>query len=489
MRCPSCGAKCRSNRVRCPRCGVPLDPKVAAFGGAARGVREAWGLEAQVETAVEPRRDATRYAAFAAVALILVAGSLTVALLVNRSSGPGRERPLDAENFADASLVSVLAPYDADGDGTLSPAEASLVTDLDCSGMGLRSLAGIELCVNLRSLDASGNSLTAVDLTELGALEHADLSDNALSSLDVSGHGALSTLDVTDNGMTSLDVSGCAALQSLSCAGNELARLDLSDCDSLTSLWCDEGQNVTVPIAEGFFPDAGLRATLAAVADADGDGALTLRERQNLTSLTVDDPSTASFYGLAWFENLAELAAAGCSLTELDASELPASLTSVDASDCQISSVNLAGLERLAALNLSGNPLSSIDLAGLERLESLDLSDCSLTGTLDVTGNPRLELLDATGNPGLDRVEAAGVPGLAAPGAVQVDAGCEVATGAPAGDPGAADAAGEPDGAQADEAQVSEAQGAETQVEPTTADETAAGSEDATSVAAPSAAE
>ncbi len=61
-----------------------------------------------------------------------------------------------------------------------------------------------------------------------------------------------------------------------------------------------------------------------------------------------------------------------------------------------------------------------------------------------MTGNPRLELLDATGNPGLDRVEAAGVPGLAAPGAVQVDAGCEVATGAPAGDPGAADAAGEP---------------------------------------------
>ncbi len=233
---------------------VPLDPKVAAFGGAARGVREAWGLEAQVETAVEPRRDATRYAAFAAVALILVAGSLTVALLVNRSSGPGRERPLDAENFADASLVSVLAPYDADGDGTLSPAEASLVTDLDCSGMGLRSLAGIELCVNLRSLDASGNSLTAVDLTELGALEHADLSDNALSSLDVSGHGALSTLDVTDNGMTSLDVSGCAALQSLSCAGNELARLDLSDCDSLTSLWCDEGQNVTVPYRRGFLP-------------------------------------------------------------------------------------------------------------------------------------------------------------------------------------------------------------------------------------------
>lgn len=468
MRCPSCGAKCRSSRARCPRCGVPLDPKVAAFGGAARGVREAWGLEAQVETAVEPRRDATRYAAFAAVALILVAGSLTVALLVNRSSGPGRERSLDAENFADASLVSVLAPYDADGDGTLSPAEASLVTDLDCSGMGLRSLAGIELCVNLRSLDASGNSLTAVDLSELGALEHVDLSDNALSSLDV---------------------SGCTALQSLSCAGNELARLDLSDCDSLTSLWCDEGQNVTVPIAEGFFPDAGLRATLAAAADADGDGALTLRERQNLTGLTVDDPSTASFYGLAWFENLAELVAAGCSLTELDASELPASLTSVDASDCQISDVDLAGLERLAALDLSGNPLSSVDLSGLERLESLDLSDCSLAGTLDVTGNPRLESLDATGNPGLDRVEAAGVPGLAAPGAVQVNAGCEVATGAPADNPGAADAAGEPGGAQADEAQVGEAQGAEAQAEPAAADETATGDKDATSAAAPSAAE
>lgn len=441
MRCPSCGAKCRSDRARCPRCGVPLDPKVAAFGGAARGVRETWGLEAQVETAVAvPRKGTRRYAAFAAAALVLVAGVVAVVLLAHRTAGPGRERTLDAENFTDASLVSVLAPYDTDGDGSISPAEAAQVTELDCSGMGLRSLAGIELCVNLRSLDASDNALTSVDLTELKELESVDLSNNALGSLDVSGHGSLAVLNVTDNGMTSLDVSGCTGLQELSCAGNQIARLDLSGCTSLTALSCDEGQNVTVPIAAGFFPDAGLRAALA-TADADGDGALTLRERQDLSELVVDDPSTASLFGLAWFENLTTLVAIGCSLTALDASELPESLTSIDVSNCQITSVNLAGLDHLASLDLSGNPLAGVSLAGLERLTTLDLSDCSLEGTLDATGNQRLESLDATGNPDLESIDATGVPGLAVPDAVKADEGCSVAVDVPPEAQGA-DAAG-----------------------------------------------
>ncbi len=441
MRCPSCGAKCRSDRRHCPKCGVPLDPRVAAFGGAARGVREAWGLEAREETAVaSPRR--TPYVRFVVAAVALVAVLFAVILGLQLSSAPGRQR-LETEGFGGGSLASALAAYDTDGDGSISASEAAAVTELDCSGMGLTSLDGIELFTNLQVLDASDNGLSSVDLSALGRLSELDLSGNAVSELDLSGHAGLVELDVSGNGMTSLDLSGCGALLVLHCAGNDLARLNLADCTSLTELVCDAGQNVTVPIAAGFFPDAGLRSALA-VADTDGDGALTLREREALTSLTVDDPATESLYGLAWFPNLAELDASGTALSEIDTSTLPGSLVTLVARDCLITSVNLTGELHLATLDLSGNPLEAADVSALARLTSLDLSDCALTGTLDVTANVRLESLDVTGNPDLAAVDATGVAGLAREGAVAADDGCAVAVGAVAvpGDATAEDAQG-----------------------------------------------
>ncbi len=430
MRCPSCGAKCRSDRAHCAKCGVSLDPHVAAFGGAARSVREAWGLEAREETAVA--RPQTHYARFAVSAVVLVAALAVVILALQLSSGPGQRR-LDESGFADGGLASLLASFDLDGDGSLSAAEAAEVVSIDCSGMGLTSLDGIEFFTNLQVLDASDNDLTSVDLSGLDQLLSVDLSGNAIETLDLSGNARLVQADVTDNAMTSLDLTGCSSLTSLRCSGNNLARLDLSSCTALTELVCDTGQNVTVPIAPGFFPDEGLRAALAA-ADTDGDGALTLREREAVTSLTVDDPSTESLYGLAWFPNLAELDVSSTSLTYLDTSELPASLTTLVARNCQISQVSLTGELRLAVLDLAGNPLTEVDVSALVRLTVLDLSDCALSGTLDLTANLRLELLDVTGNPDLEAVDATGVEGLALDGAVAADDGCTVTAGAVAAD-------------------------------------------------------
>lgn len=430
MRCPSCGAKYRLSKTHCPKCGVPIDPKVAAFGGAARNVREAWGLEAREEAAVvHAKRPATRYLAFGAVALVLVLVLAVALAFIQRTSKPGQERLLNATNFADESLVAILSPYDTDRDGALSPAEAAAVTELDCAGMGLRSLGGIELFANLTKLDASGNALTSVDLSGLAHLEQVDLSDNAISTLDAHRNLSLSSLDVHGNGMTSLNVAGCRALASLNCTGNNLARLDLAGCNALVSLSCDAGQNVTIPIAEGFFPDAGLRRAVA-VADADGDGALTQRERQALAALAVQDPATESLFGLAWFANLSELSVGSTALETLDAAVLPPSLTSIAAPNCRIAQVDLAGLDHLTSLDLAGNPLTAVNLSVLPRLSNLNLANCQLEGLLDVSFNPRLTTLDVTGNPKLSTVYAAGVPGLSAPGAVAHDATCSVQTAA-----------------------------------------------------------
>lgn len=438
MRCPSCGAKCGPTCERCPRCGGIPDPRTATFGGAARAVRASWGLTAE-ETGADTRPRTPRYLLFVVAALALVAGVLVCALVLQRTAAKPVGHALTAENFADEGLLAALAPFDLDADGSISPAEAAEVRLLDCSGMGLRSLEGIQLFVNLEALDASGNALGAADLSGCPRLVAVDLSDNALTSLDLGGHASLVSLDVSDNALTVLGVASCTSLEDLSCSGNSLARLDLGDCTALRSLSCDVGQNVTLPLAEGFFPDPVLRAALA-VCDADGNGALTLRERQALTALDLNGTDVADLTGLLWFENLAQLSADGTQLAALSASQLPAALTALSARGCAVAAVDMTGAARLTTLDLAGNPLETVVLTGAARLTSLNLANCRLAGTLDVTACPRLTALDVTGNAGLATVDARDAAGLALPGAVSCDPGCTVLLADPEPEPAPADA-------------------------------------------------
>ena len=74
---------------------------------------------------------------------------------------------------------------------------------LEVSGLGIKSLAGIEMFVNLTYLDCSGNELTTLDVTKLTKLEFLDCSGNDLTSLDVSGCKKLEYLDVRGNNFPS----------------------------------------------------------------------------------------------------------------------------------------------------------------------------------------------------------------------------------------------------------------------------------------------
>ena len=453
MHCPSCGTKCKSSKERCPRCGAPLDPKTAAFGGAARGVREAWGLEAREETAVRRRR-LPRWAPVACGAGALAAAAGVAGVLALGGGAPAGV-PLDANAFPDGFLAAALKACDGDGDGFLSDDELAAVTELDLSGLGLRSLEGLDVFKNLRVLDAHGNALESADLTGLDALERLDLSDNALATLDLSGHAALRELDVSDNGLGAVTLEGCSALERLSCSGNAIARLDVGGCTALTDLACDAGQNVTLPLTAAFWPDDALRDALASAADADADGALSQRERSAVTALDLAGTGATSLEGLAWFDNLARLDASGCQVDAVAASDLPGSLATLDLSGCPIASLDLAGCARLETLDVHGCKLTALDLASCTRLTSLDASDNQLAGTLDVRANTRLASLSVGGNASLSAVDARGVAGLAAPGAVACDVACTVTLADPE-TADAADAAAEP---AADGEEVAEAAG------------------------------
>ncbi len=387
MRCPSCGAKVKRSQARCPSCGSPLVPMPPMFGGAAREVRPELGYPAQpAMAAVQPEtppRVGGRVLIVVVIALALVAFSLVALLVVRSMEAPGRGVPITPSTFPDAALRAVVKTYDADDDDALNADEVASITSLDCSARSIGSLRGISTLTALTTLDASRNNLTDADLSSNAALTSANLSDNRLTSVTLANLGNLGSLDVSDNALTALDLSACGQLRSLACTGNGLARLDLSKNGLVTSVSADPGLSLIIPIAEGFFPDAGLRASLA-VLDSDGDGALSDRERSSAASLQVSDASTADLTGLAWLPSLTTLDISGCAVTSVSGSQLPAMLNSLVAKDSQLSTLDLEGLEWLYVLDITNTAVSSLDLSATPHLTNLSATASHLS-SLDVT--------------------------------------------------------------------------------------------------------
>ena len=169
---------------------------------------------------------------------------------------------IDGSNFPDGGFCEyVKTNFDADGDGMLSPREIEAVTDIDCSGLKITSLKGLEYFSALRELYCVGcglteldvsknteltvlfcpdNSIESLDVTMLAKLENLECGNNRLTSLDVSGNRLLRQLAVYGNSMKSLSTAGLASLRTLTCENMGLESLDVSESPDLHTLYCSD---------------------------------------------------------------------------------------------------------------------------------------------------------------------------------------------------------------------------------------------------------
>lgn len=129
-----------------------------------------------------------------------------------------------------------LRTCDRNGDGRISYYEARQVRSLDCSHLGIESLADVSEFVNLRRLVCRGNRLRRLDVGMLQHLERLDASSNGLARFDGSGLRSLVELNCSDNPMTQLLLTANRSLVRLSARRTRLQTLDLSHCSG----WLDE---------------------------------------------------------------------------------------------------------------------------------------------------------------------------------------------------------------------------------------------------------
>jgi len=141
-------------------------------------------------------------------------------------------------NIPDANFKFVLVVNTAintNGDSEIQVSEASAFTGtINCYGLSISDLTGIEAFTALEYLACGFNQLTSLDVSSCTALTTLYCHSNQLTSLDVSSNTALAWLQCQDNQLTSLDVSNNTALTYLHCSNNEIISLDVTQNTALT---------------------------------------------------------------------------------------------------------------------------------------------------------------------------------------------------------------------------------------------------------------
>jgi len=158
-------------------------------------------------------------------------------------------------NIPDANFKAYLlgeSAINTNGDTEIQVSEAIAFTGtIDCAGVGIYSLTGIEAFTVLTILLCHQNQLTTLDLSSNTALTKLSCFSNALTTLNVSNNTDLTNLDLSFNYLTLLDVSNNTALTNLICRNNQLTNLNVSNNAALYVLSCDNNQLSVLNVKNG----------------------------------------------------------------------------------------------------------------------------------------------------------------------------------------------------------------------------------------------
>ena len=280
---------------------------------------------------------------------------------------------IDISNFEDPQFEAyILANFDKNGDGSISLLEANEITEIDCSGLGIRSIAEIKNFPNLISLNCSNNQI--------------------------------SELNVNKN----------TSLQTLSCYGNDLHLFDFSNCQDLTTIYLlDEDKNVitdndssiagsyAITIEQSPYTNLSLSFANTKVLQFGCFNnqfmqSINVNKTDQLAIIRIDNNPSLTELNVTQISRLEILYCVNNMLTGLDVSKNPM-LTVLDCSQNMITELDVTNNPQLSLLNCSSNQIELLDLSQNTLLQTLNCHNNKITN-LDITANQQLEKLNCNNN-------------------------------------------------------------------------------------------
>ena len=301
-------------------------------------------------------------------------------------------------NFKERLVLNSL--INTNGDTEIQVSEATAFAgSIFCNWCEISNLTGIEAFTSVTDLQFRGNQLTNLDISSNTALTYFDCRENLLTSLDVSANTALTSLTCSDNLLTILDVSANTALSMLECKSNQLTSLDVSGANALTYLNCSFNDLTSLDVSQ-FENLSNLDCFNNQITYLDvsqNEGLLFLSCTNNeLDTLIMPEAS----------QNFRELDASNNNLTHLEMTNY-ALVAWIGVENNQLNSVDLSGSTVEFLVSFNNNLITEINLDGSDltylllennQLSFLDLSDQSNLGGFSATSNPDLECIKISEN-------------------------------------------------------------------------------------------
>ena len=171
-----------------------------------------------------------------------------------------------------------------------------------------------------------------------------------------------------------------------------------------------------VPMNPTTFPDPEFREYVQKVCDQDRNGVLSQAEREAVSEISVPNRKITTLEGLEQFPNLTRLDASDNQLTVLDLGK-NSNLREVNCRNNVLTGLNLSGCGKLTDLDCGGNRLSRLELKDCGKLSrlnceynqltALDVSGCEMLFRLDC-GSNQLSALDLSGCKALTSLSCSG---------------------------------------------------------------------------------
>ncbi len=302
-----------------------------------------------------------------ALAAAMIAAAPIVLSERSVHAGPGGVE-INETNFPDKAFRMCLTETTVEGaDGILTDEEIQDMTWLSCTGMGIKSLKGIEFLTELEFLDCSGNELTSLNVTSNKKLEELYCQDNSLEYVLVLNCPALKILYCNNNKLTSLDLRKNTELTDLLCMENQLTKINLKYNTALVELNCDNNMLVELDVSK-------LSQLKSLSCGYNELKKLDLTHNPKLESLTCSE-NYLDELNVSKNTDLGYLCCYCNFLTSLDVSKNT----------------------KLTGLDVDYNELGTLDLSKNTKLDLLSCANCGLE-SLDISKNPLLEILGCRGN-------------------------------------------------------------------------------------------
>ncbi|MEM9679843.1 MAG: hypothetical protein AAF901_05925, partial [Bacteroidota bacterium] len=353
--------------------------------------------------------------------------------------------PLPAANFAAA--LEALGYDDISGDGLVPTALIEVVTNLDVRESNIASLTGIEDFTALEDLNANGNDLnqldlsnntqlkilkairnniTTVNITNNPLLEDIRVERNAITNIDLSNQPNLIILQIDRNNLTALDLSANTQLVRCRIYSNNITSLDLSNNPLVTeivayvndleylnvrngnntnittfrvgsnpNLTCIQVDDVAYSTTNWTDIDAQARFTetdycdYTAIPDANFEAAL--------EGLGYDDISGDGQVPTPLIETLTVLDVNTANISDLTGIEDFAMLQNLNVRDNSLITMDISQNTALTNLNTVGNNLTALDITNNPLINDLRIEVNAIT-TIDLSNQPDLKILQINNN-------------------------------------------------------------------------------------------